>query len=45
VNDFQSVLNSLKNAQQADPTSTESTQLDREIQNLEQYLEEQGKGR
>ena len=45
MNDFHSVLDSLKNAQQADPTSPESAQVDREIQSVEQYLAQQGKGR
>jgi len=45
VNDFQSVLDSLKKAQQADPSSAASTQLGREIQNVEQFLAEQGKSR
>jgi tetratricopeptide (TPR) repeat protein len=45
VNDFHSVLDSLKNARQADPTSAESAQVDRDIQSVEQYLTQQGKGR
>ena len=36
VNDFHSVLDSLKKAQQADPASAASTQLAREIQSVEQ---------
>jgi tetratricopeptide (TPR) repeat protein len=38
VNDFQSVLDSLKKAQRADPVGADSSQLDREIQSVEQYL-------
>lgn len=45
VNDFHSVLDSLKKAQQADPSGAASSQLDREIQNVEQFLAEQGKSR
>ena len=45
VNDFQSVLNSLKNARQADPISAGSTHLDREIRNVEQFLAKEGKNR
>jgi len=43
VNDFHSVLDSLKNAQQADPASAASRQLDREIQSVEQFLANQAK--
>jgi hypothetical protein len=43
VNDFHSVLDSLKKAQQADRASAASTQLAREIQSVEQYLARQGK--
>ena len=43
VNDFHSVLDSLKKAQQADPAGAASTQLVREIQSVEHYLVEQGK--
>jgi tetratricopeptide (TPR) repeat protein len=43
MNDFHSVLDSLKSAQQADPTSADSAQLGREIQSVEQYLAGQGK--
>ncbi len=45
VNDFHSVLDSLKKAQQVDPTSAESKNLDREIKSVEQYLAEQKKSR
>jgi len=45
MNDFHSVLDSLKSARQADPTSPESGQVDRDIQNVEQYLAPQGKQR
>jgi hypothetical protein len=45
VNDFQSVLDSLKNARQADPISAGSTHLDREIRNVEQFLAKEGKNR
>jgi tetratricopeptide (TPR) repeat protein len=45
VNDFHSVLDSLKNAKQADPTSIDSAQVDRDIQSVEQYLAQQSKGR
>jgi tetratricopeptide (TPR) repeat protein len=38
VNDFKSALDSLKNAQESDPTSAESASLNREIQSVEQYL-------
>jgi tetratricopeptide (TPR) repeat protein len=44
VNDFHSVLDSLKNARQADPTSAESAQVDREIQSVEKYLVQQSNG-
>jgi tetratricopeptide (TPR) repeat protein len=43
MNDFHSVLDSLKNARQADPTSPETAQVDRDIQSVEQYLAQQGK--
>lgn len=43
VNDFHSVQDSLKKAQQADPAGAASTQLAREIQRVEQYLAGQGK--
>jgi len=39
MNDFHSVLDSLKSAQQANPTSAESANLDREIDSVEQYIE------
>jgi tetratricopeptide (TPR) repeat protein len=42
VNDFQSVLDSLKKAQRADTVNAESTHLDREIQGVEQFLAKQG---
>jgi hypothetical protein len=42
VNDFHSVLDSLREAQQADPVNAESTHLDREIQSVEQFLAKQG---
>jgi tetratricopeptide (TPR) repeat protein len=45
MNDFNSVLDSLKKAQQVDPDSAESTNLDREIKSVEQYLAEQKKSR
>lgn len=45
MNDFHSVLDSLKNARQADPTSPDSAQVDRDIQSVEQYLESQSKER
>lgn len=45
VNDFQSVLDSLKKAQQADPLGAESNRLDREIQVVERYLADQRKNR
>jgi len=45
MNDFNSVLDSLRKAQQVDPDSAESTNLDREIKSLEQYLAEQKKSR
>jgi tetratricopeptide (TPR) repeat protein len=45
MNDFQSMLDSLKEAQQVDPTSAESANLDREIESVEQYLAEQKKSR
>lgn len=41
VNDFQSVLDSLKRAQKADLIGANSSQLDREIQSVEQYLAQQ----
>jgi hypothetical protein len=41
MNDYPSVLDSLKKAQQADPAYAESTQLNREIQNVERYLTKQ----
>ena len=37
------VLDSLKKARQADPVSADSSQLDREIQSVEQYLAHQEK--
>jgi tetratricopeptide (TPR) repeat protein len=43
MNDYHSVLDSLKRAQQADPTNPASPQLAREIQNVEQYLAAQEK--
>ena len=45
MNDFHSVLDSLKKAQQADPVAAKSTHLDREIQSVEQYLAAQEKSR
>jgi hypothetical protein len=45
MNDFHSVLNSLKNAQQADPEAADSVNLDHEIQSVEQYLAEQDRKR
>jgi tetratricopeptide (TPR) repeat protein len=45
MNDFHSVLDSLKKAQQADPVSAELTHLNREIQGVEQYLAGQEKSR
>jgi tetratricopeptide (TPR) repeat protein len=45
VNDFHSVLDSLKKARQADPINGESTHLDREIQNVEEFLAREGKNR
>jgi tetratricopeptide (TPR) repeat protein len=45
VNDFQSVLDSLKKAQRADPVGADSSQLDREIQSVEQYLAQQNNNR
>jgi hypothetical protein len=45
VNDFRSVLDSLKNARQADPISAESTHIDREIQNVAEFLAKEGKNR
>ena len=45
VNDFQSVLESLKNARQANPNGAESAQVDRDIQSVEQYLAQQDKTR
>jgi hypothetical protein len=43
VNEFHSVLDSLKKARQADPVNAELTHLDSEIQGIEQYLAEQEK--
>jgi tetratricopeptide (TPR) repeat protein len=43
VNNYQSVLDSLKKAQQSDPVSAASSHLDREIESVEQYLAEQKK--
>ena len=45
MNDFHSVLDSLKKAQQADPVAAELTHLNREIQSVEQYLAAQEKSR
>jgi tetratricopeptide (TPR) repeat protein len=45
MNDFHSVLVSLKKAQQADPVSAELTQLNHEIEGVEQYLAAQEKSR
>jgi tetratricopeptide (TPR) repeat protein len=45
MNDFQSVLASLKKAQQADPAAAELTHLNQEIQNVEQFLAAQEKSR
>jgi hypothetical protein len=39
------VLDSLKRARQADPINAGSTHLDREIQNVEQFLAKEGKNR
>lgn len=38
VNDFHSVLDSLKKAQQSNPDSADSAQLTKDIQSVEQYL-------
>jgi hypothetical protein len=38
VSDYRSVLDFLKRAKQADPASASSAQVDRDIQNVEQYL-------
>jgi tetratricopeptide (TPR) repeat protein len=38
VNDYRSVLDFLKKAQQADPAASASTPLARDIQSIEQYL-------
>jgi hypothetical protein len=43
MNDFRSVLDSLRKAQQVDHTFSESTSLDREIKSVEQYLAQQEK--
>ncbi len=43
VNDFRSVLDSLKRAQQSDPSGSASAQLASEIQSVEQYLATQEK--
>jgi tetratricopeptide (TPR) repeat protein len=43
MNDFPSALDSLKNARRVDPTNAESTELDNEIQSVEQYLATHGK--
>jgi tetratricopeptide (TPR) repeat protein len=45
VNDFQSGLDWLKKAQRADPVGADSSQLDREIQSVEQYLAQQNNNR
>jgi tetratricopeptide (TPR) repeat protein len=45
MNDFHSVLDSLKNARQAYPTSPDSAQVDRDINSVEQYLASQSKER
>jgi tetratricopeptide (TPR) repeat protein len=45
MNDFRSALDSLKRAQQADPVSADSAQLNREIQSVEQYLAQQSASR
>ena len=42
-NDFQSVLDSLKKAQEANPGNADSGQLEREIQSVQQYLATQGR--
>jgi tetratricopeptide (TPR) repeat protein len=41
INDFRSALDSLKNARTADPSSDQTTKLDRDIQSIEQYLAQQ----
>ena len=38
MNDYQSALDSLRNAKQADPNSADSVHLDEEIRSIEQYL-------
>ncbi|MBZ5689022.1 MAG: hypothetical protein LAP86_28780 [Acidobacteriia bacterium] len=38
MNDYHSVLDSLKNAQRADPTGADSARLESEIQSVERYL-------
>jgi tetratricopeptide (TPR) repeat protein len=45
LNDYPSVLELLKKAQQADPAYSQSSQLSRQIQDVEQYLAKQGKSR
>lgn len=45
MNDYRSVLESLKNAQQTDPESADSKQLDGEIRDVERYLADQDKKR
>ena len=45
LNDFPSVLESLKKEQQADPAYAESTHVSQDIQSVEQYLAKQGKSR
>src|SRR5208282_1090826 len=44
MSDYRSALEALKKAQQADPASAESANLDREIRSLEQYLATKDKG-
>src|SRR5271165_226781 len=45
MNDFHSVLDSLKHARQANPNSPDSAQVERDIQSVEQYLASQSKER
>jgi tetratricopeptide (TPR) repeat protein len=45
VNNFESALDALKKAREADPTTADSTQLDRDIQSVEQFLAQRGRAR
>ena len=45
VNNFESALDALKKAREADPTAADSNQLDREIQSVEQFLAQRGRAR